>query len=83
MNDEAEPAMRLLGELGFGSVVVHLDQLRPVDATRLLTALEAVVGPPVRSTDGGEAVAAFPVPTAVTDPLPRWQAWTDEAAVRR
>ena len=74
---DASETMALLGSLGFGSVVVHLDAFSETDRTALLAGLTAAAGPPVRSQDGGEDIAAFSVLTNSTPPNPAgaWASW--------
>lgn len=58
---DASETMVLLGTLGFGSVVVHLDAFSETDRAALLAGLTAAAGPAVLSQDGGEDIAAFGV----------------------
>jgi hypothetical protein len=77
MAGEAAAAMGLVSRLGFGSVVVHMDQFSAADQDRMLTGLRVVDADPVLSRDGGELVAAFAVPPSDADPQAAWLAWQD------
>lgn len=76
LSGQPAAAADLLSRLGFGSVLLHLDQFPPAERDRLLDGMREVDPAPVISRDGGEFVAAFAIPPSQADPLEAWRAWS-------